>query len=217
MENCYRKNNNKNCSIKCGAVFLVLILFVVASGSYGYATSDVYDSGYDHGCDDAGISDHSNRYYNQPEKGPSFHTEAFNSGYEDGLNACSGGGPDESPGERDDGDGDGNDGSSPGNAQSGRGGMDWNKVCNTLQPVLLQSCSGLVNSDGTFTLDGERAYGCIRNGVLLAGGGMAFQLPLPVITAALRVLETPTGCGGIVDWSSINQVSNLGGILRFFR
>jgi hypothetical protein len=35
-----------------------------------------YDSGYDHGCDDADISDSDNRYINQPEKGPSFHTES---------------------------------------------------------------------------------------------------------------------------------------------
>jgi hypothetical protein len=94
--------------------------------------------------------------------------------------------------------------------------MDWNEVCNTLQPVLLQSSSELVDSDGTFTQDGERAFGCIRNGVLLTGGGIGLQVPIPIITAALRVLETSTGCDGIVDWSSIDQVSNLGGILQFF-
>lgn len=78
------------------------------------------------------------------------------------------------------------------------GGMDWNNVCNTLQPILFQSCNELVNSDGTFTQDGERAYGCIRNGILLAGRGLAFQLPPPIITAALKALETPTGCGAVV-------------------
>jgi hypothetical protein len=31
-----------------------------------------YESGYDHGCDDADISDPDDRYINQPEKGPSF-------------------------------------------------------------------------------------------------------------------------------------------------
>jgi hypothetical protein len=178
------------------------MISVVASGSYGYASSDAYDSGYDHGCDDAGISDRSERYYNQPEKGPAFHTENFNRGYNDGFDACSSRGSDE-----------------PSNGESFQprcGGTNWNDICTTLQPVLFQSCSELVNSDGTFTEDGERAYGCVKNGVLLAGGGMALQLPLPVITAALRALETPTGCGGIVDWSSIDQVSNLGGILQFF-
>ena len=56
------------------------------------ASSDSpYKSGYDHGCDDASISDPSERYINQPEKGPSFHTEEFMSGYYDGFNACSDG------------------------------------------------------------------------------------------------------------------------------
>jgi hypothetical protein len=31
-----------------------------------------YDSGYDHGCDDAGISDPSDRYINEPGKGQAF-------------------------------------------------------------------------------------------------------------------------------------------------
>jgi hypothetical protein len=56
-----------------------------------------YESGYDHGCDDAGISDRSDRYINQPEKGPSFHTEAFMRGYNAGFNDCSGGQPYQPP------------------------------------------------------------------------------------------------------------------------
>ncbi|MGC1131455.1 MAG: hypothetical protein WA941_01425 [Nitrososphaeraceae archaeon] len=38
--------------------------------------NDPYESGYDHGCDDAGISDSSESYINQPGKGPSFHTDS---------------------------------------------------------------------------------------------------------------------------------------------
>ncbi|HEU4448141.1 MAG TPA: hypothetical protein VFR94_25955 [Nitrososphaeraceae archaeon] len=52
-----------------------------------------YESGYDHGCDDAGISNPSDRYINQPEKGLSFHTEAFMRGHNAGFNDCSGGQP----------------------------------------------------------------------------------------------------------------------------
>ena len=51
-----------------------------------------YDSGYDHGCDDAGISDPSDRYINEPGKGPSFHTNEFMQGYNAGYNDCSSGG-----------------------------------------------------------------------------------------------------------------------------
>jgi len=48
-----------------------------------------FTSGYDHGCDDAKISDVGDRYINQPEKGPSYHTEEFMQGYDDGYNECS--------------------------------------------------------------------------------------------------------------------------------
>lgn len=58
-------------------------------GSPSVASSDAYDSGRDHDCDDANISDRSDRYINKPGKGPSFHTGAFMDGYYAGLNACS--------------------------------------------------------------------------------------------------------------------------------
>jgi hypothetical protein len=48
-----------------------------------------YDSGYDHGCDDVDISDLGDRYINQPDKGPSHHTNEFMSGYNDGYDNCS--------------------------------------------------------------------------------------------------------------------------------
>lgn len=47
-----------------------------------------YDSGYKHGCNDATITDVSERYINQPGKGPSFHTPAFMDGYNDGYADC---------------------------------------------------------------------------------------------------------------------------------
>jgi hypothetical protein len=64
--------------ISCQSIFVV------------YASSSPYNSGYDHGCDDAGIPDPGDRYINQPEKGPTFHTGEFMSGYDDGFSACSG-------------------------------------------------------------------------------------------------------------------------------
>jgi len=50
-----------------------------------------YKSGYTHGCSDAKISDGSKRYINQPGKGPSYHTQDFMSGYNDGFETCSNG------------------------------------------------------------------------------------------------------------------------------
>ena len=73
-----------------GVVFLLSMILAVQFNSSAYASSDAYDSGYGHGCDDAGISDPDDRYINQPEKGPSFHTGTFMRGYNDGFDACSG-------------------------------------------------------------------------------------------------------------------------------
>ena len=87
----------KFCCIQLVSVFFISTLLTLTIGSPGYASSDAYDSGYDHGCDDAGITDPDDRYYNQPEKGPSFHTDAFNRGYNDGFDACSGSDNDNQP------------------------------------------------------------------------------------------------------------------------
>lgn len=71
-------------------VTIILTLSVTSSNRLAYASSnDPYQSGYDHGCDDAGISNPSNRYINQPEKGPEFHTTEFMEGYNDGFDSCS--------------------------------------------------------------------------------------------------------------------------------
>jgi hypothetical protein len=45
-----------------------------------------WQAGYDHGCSDAQLP-FSARYINQPDKGPSFHTQEFMSGYRAGFNA----------------------------------------------------------------------------------------------------------------------------------
>jgi len=50
--------------------------------------SIAYNSGYTHGCSDAKISDISERYINQLEKGPNFHTFEFMRGYDDGFEVC---------------------------------------------------------------------------------------------------------------------------------
>ena len=59
-----------------------------ATSVYGSEQSP-YDSGYDHGCDDTGLSP-SNRYINEEGKGPSHHTNEFMIGYNAGYDSCSG-------------------------------------------------------------------------------------------------------------------------------
>lgn len=77
-------------------IFLLLIttavnFSIVSPGSAGSAMTESYDSGYDHGCHNARISNPSDRYISQPGKGSSFHTNEFMDGYNDGFYMCSSG------------------------------------------------------------------------------------------------------------------------------
>ncbi len=69
--------------------FLIAASISLSTPNIQSAYADPYDSGYYHGCDDAGISDSSEKYINQDEKGPSYHTDEFMDGYYAGVNACS--------------------------------------------------------------------------------------------------------------------------------
>jgi hypothetical protein len=71
-------------------------LIVISATSLGIfhnvmANGTPYQAGYNHGCDDAKISNVDDRYINQPDKGPSNHTPEFMSGYNAGFSACSNG------------------------------------------------------------------------------------------------------------------------------
>jgi hypothetical protein len=93
---------------------------------------------------------------------------------------------------------------------------DWNNICNQVQSLLVQSCGDLVNSDGTLTQSGENAVGCIRNGVLLGLGGLAYGLPLFLIIGGLKALSVPTGRGNIVNWdgADLDQLNFLKNVIR---
>lgn len=78
------------------SILLIFMMMVLALGIQTHtvnATVNVikspFEVGYGHGCSDAGITDFTDRYINQPGKGPSFHTEEFMRGYDTGFNACS--------------------------------------------------------------------------------------------------------------------------------
>jgi hypothetical protein len=94
---------------------------------------------------------------------------------------------------------------------------NWIQICSSLDQVLVSPCNQLVNRDNTLTYEGQRAYECISNGILLAGGGaVLLNLPLPVIIDTLRKLSTMTGCDGVVDWRPIDDVRNLLYIIGIF-
>lgn len=131
-------------------IITMLVSTILTSYQSIFATaSSLYDSGYDHGCDDAGTSD---RYINQPGKGSAIHIDEFMSGYDDGFRAFSGSGGqdefDEPPGIPDE-----------------RGddfvheryydGPNWMNVCDAAQDYVLEYigsiplvCGDLVTSDG---------------------------------------------------------------------
>ena len=67
---------------------LLVVIPTIPSVPLAHGSSP-YDSGYNHGCDDAGLSA-SDRYINEEGKGPSFHTDEFMSGYNDGFQSCGG-------------------------------------------------------------------------------------------------------------------------------
>jgi hypothetical protein len=84
-----------------------MISQLLPTGFQVYASNESpYNSGYDHGCNDAEISNPSERYINQPGKGPSFHTGEFMNGYHNGFNACSDGVGDDNNAENNAADGD---------------------------------------------------------------------------------------------------------------
>ena len=82
---------NRSKIIPITIVVLLAFQFIPQLQQVANASSNSpYESGRDHGCDDAGISDVGDRYINQDEKGPSFHTNEFMRGYNVGYDSCSG-------------------------------------------------------------------------------------------------------------------------------
>src|SRR5919202_5131657 len=75
------------------AIAVALVIMISASSSFVIVQSVMakrgtpFQPGYNHGCSDARLT-FSDRYINQPGKGPSFHTQEFMSGYNAGFNAC---------------------------------------------------------------------------------------------------------------------------------
>ncbi len=73
-------------------------------------------------------------------------------------------------------------------------------MCNAVEKYLVSPCSTYVNSYGVLSVEGQRAKGCISNGIMLTGAGLIGHLPVEVIIGILKPLSQTTGCGGIVNW-----------------
>ena len=85
---------------------------------------------------------------------------------------------------------------------------DWMRICNMVQSALYKSCNAYVNDNGILTTEGERAFGCIRNGALLGGGAALLGAPLEFIIPGLNVLAGMTGCDGIVKLDLLSSLEN---------
>ena len=80
-------------SLIVSVLTFVMLIFTLefhtqAQESDPNTTLSPYESGYVRGCDDSRTTDFSDRYINQPGKGPSFHTDEFMRGYDAGYNEC---------------------------------------------------------------------------------------------------------------------------------
>ena len=85
--NLYGRKSITIFSISLEVLTLLIILNSLEQPIYA---ASAHTSGYSHGCSDAQISNPADRYINQPQKGPSFHTSTFMNGYNDWYNSCSG-------------------------------------------------------------------------------------------------------------------------------
>ena len=77
--------NNKRIRKSTLNVILLVIIITISILAFPLSTTKAYaqsySSGYDHGCNDAKITNPDDRYINQPGKGPSYHTGSFMNGY----------------------------------------------------------------------------------------------------------------------------------------
>jgi hypothetical protein len=86
-------------------------------------------------------------------------------------------------------------------------GIDWGILCNDISQmnVLYQSCSDLVNQNGTLTTAGDIAIGCIKNGLSLGLEALHHGVSLSRVIFGLGLLTQPAGCGGVINMNAIES------------
>jgi len=72
--------------------------------------------------------------------------------------------------------------------------IDYGSLCTRLQPVLVQSCRTLVNTNGSLTSQGNHAMHCVKSAILLSGIPSSWVgVPLSALLNGLSMLASPTG------------------------
>jgi hypothetical protein len=99
------------------------------------------------------------------------------------------------------------DSTSPGDNVTAPSGIDWGILCNDISQmnVLYQSCSDLVNQNGTLTTAGDIAIGCIKNGLSLGLEALHHGVSLSRVIFGLGLLTQPAGCGGVINMNAIES------------
>lgn len=161
---------------------MVTTLLISSNPALALTNDNRYNSGYDHGCSDGKQGGH----YYLSGGGASQHTQIFMQGYNDGYAACSS-----------------STGYSPAPPQTSANREnlfnDLN-MCKAVENYLVSPCSTYVDSNGVLSTEGQRAKGCISNGIMLTGVGLVSHLPVEMIIGILKPLSENTSCGGIVNW-----------------
>lgn len=93
--------------------------------------------------------------------------------------------------------------------------IPWTTLCGASQSYLLESCSSLINTDGSLTSAGDKAVGCITNGAIITAAASQFNLPLDTIKGILGGLAEPTGCSGIANMDQIQTSPDLQRLVKF--
>jgi hypothetical protein len=91
--------------------------------------------------------------------------------------------------------------------------VPWSALCNQGNAYLIQSCSDLIDSNGTLTPAGDRAVGCITNGAIITLGANLYHISPDIVKSALGVLAPMTGCDGIVNLNTIQTGPQLQSLL----
>ncbi|HEY7570229.1 MAG TPA: hypothetical protein VH796_02550 [Nitrososphaeraceae archaeon] len=94
--------------------------------------------------------------------------------------------------------------------------IPWAKLCSSAQSYLLQSCSSLINPDGSLTSVGDKAVGCITNGAILTIAAKKYLgMQTGTIGNVLNFLAKPTGCDGIVDLNNAQNSPDLERLVNY--
>lgn len=93
--------------------------------------------------------------------------------------------------------------------------IPWTTLCSAGQSYLNETCDSMINSDGSLTAAGDKAFSCIQTGIAIAAGAHNYLgLSPSVIGSLLRLGASMTGCNGIVDIKKVQNAPLINTLLQ---